>query len=299
MNEGCATFVHYTICNRLHDKGLINDGAMLEILHSHANVVFQPEFDDPRYSGINPYALGFAMMDDIERICTDPKPEDREWFPEIAGSGDWWGVLKHAWANYRDESFIQQFLSPRLIRKFRLFMLTDEAEAPHYTVGAIHDERGYKAVRESLAKSYDLGILEPDIQVVDVDLRGDRKLRLQHQARDGIPLAQPARDQVIEHAKTLWGYDVVLQSDRRLNAAGCRARPPQPSSRNLCACAPGRRARWRRWGSDARGRRRRLEGLECRSGKSSPSLLRAIRDGRITGSGARSSSGRKAPPRRG
>ena len=30
MNEGCATFVHYTIVNRLYDKGLISEGALLE-----------------------------------------------------------------------------------------------------------------------------------------------------------------------------------------------------------------------------------------------------------------------------
>ena len=46
MNEGCATFVHYTILNRLFDQGRINDGAMLEFLHSHSTVVFQPAFDD-------------------------------------------------------------------------------------------------------------------------------------------------------------------------------------------------------------------------------------------------------------
>ena len=50
MNEGCATYVHYQIMNRLHQKGLLTDGDMVEFLHSHTNVVFQPEFDDPRYS---------------------------------------------------------------------------------------------------------------------------------------------------------------------------------------------------------------------------------------------------------
>jgi stage V sporulation protein R len=44
--------------------------------------------DDPRYSGINPFALGFAMMRDIERICTEPTAEDQKWFPDIAGSAD-------------------------------------------------------------------------------------------------------------------------------------------------------------------------------------------------------------------
>jgi spore cortex formation protein SpoVR/YcgB (stage V sporulation) len=56
MNEGCATFVHLYIMNKLYDDGLLTEGAMLEILHSHSNVIFQPDFDDPRYSGVNPYA---------------------------------------------------------------------------------------------------------------------------------------------------------------------------------------------------------------------------------------------------
>ena len=67
MNEGCATFVHHYIMHELHNRGLIGDGAILEFIHSHTSVVFQPEFDDQRYSGINPYALGFAMMEDIKR----------------------------------------------------------------------------------------------------------------------------------------------------------------------------------------------------------------------------------------
>ena len=210
MNEGCATFCHYYITNALFDKGLLTEGAMLEILHNHSNVVFQAEFDDPRYSGLNPYALGFEMMQDIRRICTAPTPEDRDWFPEIAGNGDWRATLKHAWANYRDESFIQQFLSPRLIRKFKLFLLTDNEKESHYTVTDIHDERGYRKVRDALARSYDLAMIEPDIQVVDVDLRGDRHLRLQHTMHDGIPLAERNRDAVLKHIRQLWGYEVSL-----------------------------------------------------------------------------------------
>jgi spore cortex formation protein SpoVR/YcgB (stage V sporulation) len=210
MNEGCATFVHHHLCNALYERGLIGEGAMLEILHNHANVVFQPAFDDQRYGGINPYALGFAMMQDIQRICTEPDPEDREWFPAIAGCGDWRGTLRSAWANYRDESFIRQFLSPRLIRQLKLFLLTDNAAQPHLTVAEIHDEAGYKRVREALAHSYDLGAMEPSIEIVDVDLRKDRHLRLQHTMRGGIPLAERSRDIVLEHLRHLWGYEVSL-----------------------------------------------------------------------------------------
>ncbi|MDQ0468393.1 SpoVR family protein [Labrys wisconsinensis] len=211
MNEGCATFVHYTIVNRLFDKGLISEGALLEILHSHSNVVFQPPFDDPRYGGMNPYALGFAMMQDIERICMAPTPEDREWFPDIAGNGDWCGTLKHVWANYRDESFIRQFLSPNLIRRFKLFVLSDKAADPQYRIEAIHDDEGYRRVRNALADSYDVTAAEPDIQVVDVDLLGNRQLVLRHDARNGVGLGPRSRDQVLAHIRTLWGYDVRLE----------------------------------------------------------------------------------------
>jgi stage V sporulation protein R len=210
MNEGCATFVHHYIVNALYDKGLLTEGAMLEILHSHSSVVYQPEFDAPGYRGLNPYALGFGIVKDIERICTEPKPEDEEWFPEIAGCGDWRTVLKDAWANYRDESFIQQFLSPHMIRQLKLFSLGDDASDRHYTVTSIHDEGGYRTIREKLARSYDIGLIEPDIQIIDADLRGDRELRLQHTVRDRVPLSEKTRDEVLKHLKMLWGYDVSL-----------------------------------------------------------------------------------------
>jgi stage V sporulation protein R len=210
MNEGCATFVHYTIMNTLFDQGRISEGAMLEILKDHSNVVFQPAFDDPRYSHINPYALGFAMMQDIQRISMEPTAEDRDWFPDIAGNGDWRETLLDAWANHRDESFIRQYLSPALMRKWRLFVLADEAKEPHFEVASIHNERGYEKIRAELADSYDVGVTRPDIQVVDVDLLGDRRLRLEHKVKDGIVLTDGNRDATLRHIRRLWGYDVSL-----------------------------------------------------------------------------------------
>ncbi len=210
MNEGCASFVHYTIMNSLFDKGLVSEGAMLEILKSHSNVVFQPGFDDPRYSGINPYALGLDIMHDIKRITMNPTSEDRDWFPDIAGNGDWRETLLEAWANHRDESFIRQYLSPTLIRKWRLFVLADEAHASHFEVTSIHNERGYEKVRSALARSYDISSRRPDVQVVDVDLLGDRQLRLQQNVRDGLVLEEGSREKTLRHIRKLWGYDVSL-----------------------------------------------------------------------------------------
>jgi spore cortex formation protein SpoVR/YcgB (stage V sporulation) len=196
---------------RLHERGRISDGNFMEFLHSHTNVVFQPDFDDRRYSGINPYALGFAMMEDIARIVTQPTAEDSEWFPEIAGTGDEMAVLRDVWANYRDESFILQFLSPRLIRQFKLFEVTDDANEPSLRVDAIHDERGYKRIRKALARHYDIAWQAPDIQVVDVNLAGDRRLILHHRALNRVLLDENDARHVLQHLADLWGYDVLMK----------------------------------------------------------------------------------------
>jgi stage V sporulation protein R len=201
---------------------------MVEFLKSHTNVVFQPEFDDPRYSGINPYALGFAMMQDIERICTEPTAEDEQWFPAIAGSGDAMAVLRDCWANYRDESFILQFLSPRLIRQFGLFHVLDDANEPHLRVEAIHDERGYRRIQRALARQYDIAWALPDIQVIDVDLEGDRRLILHHRALNRVLLEERDARLVLQHLADLWGYDVLLKEVDPANDAVLKEHAASP-----------------------------------------------------------------------
>ena len=210
MNEGWATFWHYTILQELYKEGIVGDGFMMEFLQSHTNVVFQPSATSQYYSGINPYALGFAMMSDIRRICEDPTPEDREWFPGIAGS-DWRKALDFAMRNFKDESFIAQYLSPKLIRDFHFFSVLDDDRKDKLTVSAIHDERGYRYVRQQLAEQYNLGNREPNIQVWQVNTRDDRALTLRHTQFQRRPLNQQAQE-VLKHVARLWGFDVHLDT---------------------------------------------------------------------------------------
>ncbi|WP_027158250.1 SpoVR family protein [Methylobacter luteus] len=210
MNEGWATFWHYTILNQLYDEGLVTDGFMIEFLQSHTNVVYQPPFDSKYYSGINPYALGFAMMSDIRRICENPTPEDKHWFPEIAGS-DWNKTLHFAMQNFKDESFISQYLSPKVIRDLKLFSILDDYREREIAVTSIHDEQGYQYIRQALSEQYNLGSNEPNIQVYHVDRKGDRSLTLRHTQYHRLPLAKSA-DEVLKHVARLWGFDVRLET---------------------------------------------------------------------------------------
>ncbi|MGO0309801.1 SpoVR family protein [Endozoicomonas acroporae] len=210
MNEGWACFWHYHLLHELYNEGKVSDGFMLEFLHSHSSVIYQPPFDSPQYSGINPYTLGFNMFMDIRRICENPTDEDREWFPDIAGS-DWLDTVHFAMRNFKDESFILQFLSPKVMRDLRLFSILDDESRTYLEVDSIHDETGYKAIRESLAAQYNLGNREPNIQVYNVNIRGDRMLTLRHYQHEGRPLGKET-DELLKHIHRIWQFDVEIES---------------------------------------------------------------------------------------
>jgi spore cortex formation protein SpoVR/YcgB (stage V sporulation) len=228
MNEGCATFVHYEIINRMYERGLVTEGSMLEFMHMHSAVVYQPKFSDRGYSGLNPYALGFAMMRDIKRICTEPTKEDEAWFPDIAGHQDYMSVLKQAWADFRDESFILQYLSPQVMRDFRLFHLRDQSDSPASRVEAIHDEQGYRHVRRTLGRLYDVSQQDPDIQVTDADLSGSRRLVLTHLVREGVLLDKDECDRTLMHVARLWGFRVRLVEVDAVSGAKLREHEALP-----------------------------------------------------------------------
>ncbi len=213
MNEGWATFWHYQLINTLYDRGLVTEGFMLEFMQSHTSVIYQPSYDSPYYNGINPYTLGYSIFTDLKRICENPTDEDKRWFPEIAGS-NWVETLDFAMRNFKDESFILQFLSPKVMRDLKLFCILDDDHNSTIDVTAIHDDDGYKAVRESLSAQYNLGNREPNIQIFEVDVRGDRSITLHHQQFNRQPLDEGSAEEVLKHIHRLWGFDVHLHSLR-------------------------------------------------------------------------------------
>ncbi|MFK0573417.1 SpoVR family protein [Endozoicomonas sp.] len=229
MNEGWASFWHYHLMHEMYDEGLITEGFIMEFLHSHSSVVYQPDFDDPRYSGINPYTLGFNIYRDIRRICENPTNEDREWFPDLAGT-DWLDAVHFAMKNFKDEGFILQYLSPKVMRDMHLFSIDDNEINPYLEVDAIHDDPGYRQLRENLANQYNLGNREPNIQVYNVDVRGDRSLTLRHYMHKGRPLEDDSTNEIIKHVRRLWGFEVKLESVDDENIVQYSFEPPKEKS---------------------------------------------------------------------
>ena len=212
MNEGWASFWHYTLLNTLYDKKMVSDGFMLEFLTSHTNVVFQPEAKDGRFRALNPYALGFAIYADIRRICETPTAEDRDWFPDISGTGNWLKAIDFAMRNFKDESFIRQYLSPKVIRDFRLFTIADHRRQDMLFIDSIHNDEGYKRVRTLLADQYARENVVPDIQVTSFARMTDRSLTLSHISRRGRPLDEEEMEKTLAQVERLWGFPVRMEA---------------------------------------------------------------------------------------
>ncbi len=212
MNEGWASFWHYTLLNTLYDEKRVSDGFMLEFLTSHTNVVFQPDSRDGRFRALNPYALGFAIFSDIRRMCEKPTEEDKRWFPELAGSGNWLKAIDFAMRNFKDESFIRQYLSPKVIRDFRLFAIADHKTETDLFIDSIHNDEGYRRIRTLLANQYSRESMVPDIQVTSFARMTDRSLTLTHMSRRGRPLNEEEAEKTLAHVERLWGFPVHLET---------------------------------------------------------------------------------------
>ena len=62
-----------------------------------------------------------------------------------------------------------------------------------------------------LSEQYNLGSREPDLQVWNVDFRGDRSLTVRHFQHQRRPLGE-ATEKVMQHLAFLWGFTVRLET---------------------------------------------------------------------------------------
>ncbi len=240
LNEGFACITHYQVMETMFDIGLMDASMHGEFRQSHAGVTYQPPgtvMKPNPYTGeeeevfvgsdINIYALGFAIFEDIKRICDDPTEEDLRWFPHFAGKGNWEEMALHVMESNTDETLVQQYLSPTVMRKFKYFLLEGEPEDEFLTVSAIHADEGFKRVREQLAADYRLSDKIPKISVRDYQEETDRCLVLQHDVIDDQPLDPKSTRQILQmiHAQTK--TPVVIESvDADGDVVDYHASPP-------------------------------------------------------------------------
>lgn len=192
MNEGWATFWHLRIMRELD----LTPDEHLTFARYHGMVVAT----SPRQ--LNPYAVGLAMWEDIERRFDEPTDDERETFGRPGGEGR--QKLFDVRETDSDASFLRQFLTDDLIDELDLYLY--KAERGKLVV--VEDDPA--VIRRMLVEQHtSFGI--PYIDVVDADHRGNRELLLVHRY-EGAELDREHTEKTLEHVHHLWGRTVHLET---------------------------------------------------------------------------------------
>lgn len=157
MNEGYANFTHHEIIKELYYRGYIPEEYMLEffVVNSGVTSQFIPKYSqvfNAEWFKFNPYYLGQNIFFDIKRMCENPTQEDIDFNPYICNT-NYKETIKYIISCYNDETFILDFLSPKVIRDMKMFHLTEHND-DYYLVENISTEDSYKTIRKELANQY-------------------------------------------------------------------------------------------------------------------------------------------------
>ena len=222
MNEGWATFWHYTLLNTMYDDGYLTDGMMIEWLKSHTNVVYQPPVGHRALQRHQPLRAGLR---DVHRHQAHLRAPDRRRPPVVP---------RHrrqrlaADAGPRDAQLQGRELHrpvPVAQADARVPPVRDPRRREGERAARLRPsttKRATAACAKRCRASTTWASREPNIQVWNVNLRGDRSLTLRHTQHNDRPLHDGAHE-VLKHVARLWGFGVHLESvdqGRRQPSAG-------------------------------------------------------------------------------
>jgi len=173
LNEGWASFCHYTLCNELD----LPQEYHIPFLKSHNQVV------RPHIGKINPYHIGFYLF---QKIKKEKGLEECFFIRSI----------------HDDIAAIRAYLDIEDYRELNLFSYSSKKD--HISIDEISDEKGWKEVRQDLLLNTGINSI-PSIIVSDVLRSGDLILKHLHDGRD---LDLEYAEKVVDKIKTLWPKDV-------------------------------------------------------------------------------------------
>ena len=178
MNEGWASFWHYTILNELN----LPQGLHIEFLKRHNQVI------RPHLGQLNPYYVGFKIFEDIKN----------------KNDGDLkklFGIREVE----RDQSFIRRYLTQELCEEMNLFEYIKLGN--NYVITNVSDEDGWKEVRNTIANNAGMSGI-PVIKVLEW-VQSDNMLILEHDY-DGRELDISYAYETLKHVVDLWNAKVML-----------------------------------------------------------------------------------------
>jgi len=177
MNEGWASYWHYTIMNKLK----LSSEMHIPFIKSHNQVI------RPHIGGINPYHLGFEMFKKLEE-----EGEDIFFIREV----------------FHDESFLRNYLELDQMIDLNLFSYSKNKKKKAYVIDEISDKEGWKDVKNELIKQTGVGGI-PKMFVEILEPNGTLVLGHDHDGRD---LELNYANVVVNNVAEIWGDVVKLDT---------------------------------------------------------------------------------------
>jgi stage V sporulation protein R len=163
---------------------------------------------------INPYRLGLALLNDIERRW-DKGQFGKEWedCEDLRKKRSWnTGVMMgkekvfEVWQHFNDVSFIDEFLTPDFIAEHMFFGYEWNDDIEAYTIAT----RDFKKIKEKLL----FGLTNhgrPFIYVVDGNYENRGELYLQHR-HEGMDLKEDEARDTLRNIFQIWTRPVHLET---------------------------------------------------------------------------------------
>ncbi len=196
MNEGWASLWHSRIMRKLGDNGVISNSETLEFAQLHSGVL------SPSRTSLNPYYLGFKILEDIERRWDNPTEEERERLGRKPGKGR--EKIFEVRELDNDVSFLRNYLTEELVKDLDLYLYRKEGDE------WVIVEKNWEKVRDGIVASL-TNFGYPYLVVENGDYRGNRELYIKH-LFEGQELDLIYAEKTLQHVYLLWGRPVHLET---------------------------------------------------------------------------------------
>ncbi|MBV8695316.1 MAG: SpoVR family protein [Ktedonobacteraceae bacterium] len=196
MNEGWASLWHSRIMRQLGDESVISNSEIIEFAQLHSGVL------SPSRVSLNPYYLGFKMLEDIERRWDSPTTEEQEKFGRKPGMGR--KKIFEVREMDNDVSFLRNYLTEDLVKDLDLYLYKKEGDE------WVIVEKNWEKVRDGIVASM-TNFNQPYLVVDNGDYRGNRELYIKH-LFEGQELDLVYAEKTLQYVYLCWGRPVHLET---------------------------------------------------------------------------------------
>lgn len=193
INEGWASYWHSRITREMD----LDDNEFTQFAQMHAGVLATSRMR------INPYHLGYHLLEDIERRWDHPT-EEEEAQGRLPGQGR--AKLFEVREVESDVSLLRNYLTKDLVEELDLYLYKKVGDE------WVIVEKNWEKVRDGLVTSM-TNFGYPYITIWDADYNGNTELLLHHHF-DGQELDLPYAEKTLEHIYQIWSRPVHLETVR-------------------------------------------------------------------------------------